>query len=73
MRYWQVRNAQHFDAFLGFPAYGARYAPLLPYVHAALDRVWAHLEGQGSLPADAVIEARGRGTGAVEAAQLPMP
>ena len=73
VRYWQVRNAQHFDAFLGFPAYGARYAPLLPYVHAALDRVWAHLEGQGSLPADAVIEARGRGTGAVEAAQLPMP
>ena len=73
VRYWQARNAQHFDAFLGFPAYGARYAPLLPYVHAALDRVWAHLEGQGSLPADAVIEARGRGTGAVEAAQLPMP
>ena len=73
VRYWQVRNAQHFDAFLGFPAYGARYAPLLPYVHAALDRVWAHLEGQGSLPADAVIEARGRGTGAVDAAQLPMP
>ena len=73
VRYWQVRNAQHFDAFLGFPAYGARYAPLLPYVHAALDRVWAHLEGQCSLPADAVIEARGRGTGAVEAAQLPMP
>ena len=73
VRYWQVRNAQHFDAFLGFPAYGARYAPLLPYVHAALDRVWAHLEGQVSLPADAVIEARGRGTGAVEAAQLPMP
>ena len=73
VRYWQVRNAQHFDAFLGFPAYGARYAPLLPYVHAALDRVWAHLEGQGALPADAVIDARGRGTGAVEAAQLPMP
>ena len=73
VRYWQVRNAQHFDAFLGFPAYGARYAPLLPYVHAALDRVWAHLEGQGALPADAVIDARGRGTGAEEAAQLPMP
>ena len=40
---------------------------------AALDRVWAHLEGQGALPVDAVIDARGRGTGAVEAAQLPMP
>lgn len=73
VRYWQVRNAQHFDAFLGFPAYAARYAPLLPYVHAALDRVSAHLDGQGALPEDAVIEAQGRGAGAVEAGQLPMP
>jgi len=73
VRYWQVRNAQHFDAFLGFPAYGARYAPLLPYVHAALDRVSAYLDGQGALPDDATIEAQGRGAGAVEAGQLPMP
>lgn len=73
VRYWQVRNAQHFDAFLAFPAYGARYAPLLPYVHAALDRVSAHLDGQGALPADATIEAQGRGAGAVEAGQLPRP
>lgn len=73
VRYWRVRNAQHFDAFLAFPAYGARYAPLLPYVHAALDRVSAHLDGQGALPDDAMIEAHGRGAGAIEAAQLPMP
>ena len=38
VRYWQVRNAQHFDAFLGLPDYGARYLPMLPYVYAALDR-----------------------------------
>ena len=73
VRYWQVGNAQHFDAFLGFPAYGSRYAPLLPYVYVALDRMWAHLDGQGALPADAVIPAQGRGAGAVEATQLPMP
>lgn len=73
VRYWQVRNAQHFDGFLGLPAYGARYAPLLPYVYAALDRVAAHLDGQGGLPADAVFDARGRGAGAVDATQLPMP
>lgn len=73
VRYWQVRNGEHFDAFLGLPAYGARYAPMLPYVYAALDRVSAHLDGEGALPADAVIEARGRGAGAVEAAQLPLP
>ena len=73
VRYWQVRNAQHFDAFLGLPAYGARHAPLLPYVYAALDRVAAHLDGRGALPADAVIDARGRGAGVVEASQLPRP
>ncbi len=73
VRYWQVRNAQHFDGFLGLPAYGARYAPLLPYVYAALDRVAAHLDGQGGLPADAVFDARGRGAGVVDATQLPMP
>ena len=73
VRYWQVRNAEHFDAFLAFPAYGARYAPMLPFVYAALDRVAAHLDGQAALPADAVIEARGRGAGAVDAAQLPLP
>ena len=73
VRYWQVRNGEHFDAFLALPAYGARYAPMLPYVYAALERVNAHLDGQGALPADAVIQARGRGAGAVEAAQLPLP
>ena len=52
VRYWQVRNVQHFDAFLGFPQYGAFYLPLLPYVYNALDRVDAHLDGNGSLPAD---------------------
>ena len=55
VRYWQVRNAQHFDAFLGFPQYGATYLPLLPYVYSALDRVDAYLDGKGTLPANTVI------------------
>ncbi len=56
VRYWQVRNAQHFDAFLALPDYGARYLPLLPYVYAALDRVAAHLDDRANpLPTDAVI------------------
>lgn len=61
--YWQVQNAQHFDAFLALPDYGARYVPLLPYVYAALDQVSASLDGNGALPADAVIETTPRGTG----------
>lgn len=63
VRYWQVRHAQHFDAFLGLPDYGARYVPLLPYVYAALDRVVAHLDDGAALPADAVIETTPRGAG----------
>lgn len=71
--YWQVRNAQHFDGFLALPAYAARYAPLLPHVYAALDQVSAQLDGQARAPADRVIEARGRGAGRLDAAQLALP
>ncbi|WP_202844707.1 3-hydroxybutyrate oligomer hydrolase family protein [Luteimonas saliphila] len=74
VRYWQVRNAQHFDGFLGLPDYAARYLPLLPYVYAALDRVEAHLDGHGQLPSDAVIQTRPRGPGTPLAADhLAMP
>jgi hydroxybutyrate-dimer hydrolase len=73
VRYWQVRNAQHFDAFLGFPQYGALYLPLLPYVYAALDRVDAHLDGRGGLPADAVVATVPRAGKPLTAAHLAMP
>lgn len=73
VRYWQVRNAQHFDAFLGFPQYGAVYLPLLPYVYAALDRVDAHLDGKGALPADAVIATVPRAGKPLTANHLAMP
>lgn len=71
--YWQVKHAQHFDGFLALPAYGARYVPLLPYVYAALDQVSAQLDGNGKLPADALIESKPRGAGAVEAGQFAIP
>jgi hydroxybutyrate-dimer hydrolase len=74
VRYWQVHHAQHFDAFLGFPDYAARYLPLLPYVHAALDRVWDHLEHGAPLPGDAVIKGTPRGPGvALERRHLALP
>lgn len=74
VRLWQVRNAQHFDAFLGLPVYAAQYVPLLPYVYAALDRVWAHLETGAPLPADAEIATTPRKPGqALEAGQLAVP
>ncbi len=74
VRFWQVRRAQHFDAFLALPQVAAQYVPLLPYVHAALDRLDAHLDGKAPLPADAVIDARPRAAGkALEASDLKIP
>ena len=74
VRYWQVRNAQHFDAFLALPAYSAQYVPLLPYVYAALDGVWAHLDAGAPLPADATIDTRSRKPGQpLSAGDLAVP
>jgi len=73
VRYWQVRNVQHFDAFLGLPAMGARYLPLLPYVYAALDRVDAHLDKGTPLPADAVVANSPRAGKGLTVENLAMP
>ena len=73
VRYWQVRNAQHFDAFLGLPHMAAAYLPLLPYVYEALDRVDAWLDGTGALPADAVIATVPRMGAPLAPANLAIP
>ncbi len=74
VRYWQVRNAQHFDAFLGLPQYASRYVPLLPYVYRALDHAWAHLEQGAALPGDRVFDTTPRGARAsLTAADLALP
>jgi len=57
IRFWRLRNVQHFDAFLGFPDYAARYLPILAYVYAALERTLSALEGEGAWPEDASIAA----------------
>ena len=56
LRYWRVRNAQHFDAFLGLPVLGMRYVPMMPYGYRALDAAWLHLAAGKPLPADADIQ-----------------
>jgi len=73
VRYWQIHNAEHFDAFLGFPDYAARFVPMLPYVYAALDRVDAFLDGKGALPTDAVIATTPRGSAELGAGNLAIP
>ncbi len=71
VRYWQVRNVQHFDAFLALPDYRARYLPLLPYMYAALDRV--RTADANALPVDAVIEAVPRGDKPMTLDNLALP
>jgi hydroxybutyrate-dimer hydrolase len=73
VRYWQVRNAEHFDAFLGFPDYAARFVPMLPYVYAALDRVDAVLDGKAQLPADAIIDTTPRAGNPLASGNLAIP
>jgi hydroxybutyrate-dimer hydrolase len=73
VRFWQVRNAQHFDAFLGLPDYGARYLPMLPYVYAALDRTLAALEGDGAMSTDAIVETVPRAGKPLAAEHLAVP
>ena len=53
--YWAVENAQHFDAFLGLPALGMRYVPMMPYGYRALDAMWAKVAQGTPLPADAKL------------------
>jgi len=72
--FWKVPYAQHFDAFLAFPDFGDRHAPLLPFGYAALDRTWAHLTEGRALPEDAAVrDARPRGAGPVTATGLGLP
>ncbi len=72
--YWRVENAQHFDSLLAFPDYRKRYVPLLPYVFAAMDQVWDHLEDPVSaLPQDARIQPTPRVDAPLLREQLSIP
>ena len=50
LRYIEVTNAQHFDAFLPFPGYNERFVPLHVYFNRALDAMYAHLTTGAALP-----------------------
>ncbi|PXV61730.1 hydroxybutyrate-dimer hydrolase [Dyella jiangningensis] len=72
--YWKVPHAQHFDAFLAIPGFGARHVPLLPYGYAALDRLWAHLCEGEPWPAEVPTPSPSpRGDGALSKEALGLP
>ncbi|WP_329742936.1 3-hydroxybutyrate oligomer hydrolase family protein [Dyella sp. A6] len=72
--YWRVPHAQHFDAFLAVPGFGAAHVPLMPYGYVALERMWAHLFEQVSWPRDLPTpQATPRGEGMLRREMLDLP
>jgi hydroxybutyrate-dimer hydrolase len=66
LSYIEVTNAQHFDAFLGFPGYPDRLVPLHRYFIQAMDMMYANLKTGAALPASQVVRTVPRGlTGSV--------
>jgi hydroxybutyrate-dimer hydrolase len=66
LSYIEVTNAQHFDAFLGFPGYSHRLVPLHRYFIQAMDMMYAHLKTGAPLPDSQVVRTLPRGlTGTV--------
>ena len=56
--YYEVTNAQHFDAFIGSPAllgYQTRFIPLHRYVLESLDFMYAHLKSGAAIPPSQVV------------------
>jgi hydroxybutyrate-dimer hydrolase len=79
LQYYEVTNAQHFDAFIGNPAlagYDTRLVPLHVYLNRALDAVYANLKNGTALPPSQVIRTTPRGgtpgaAPAISAANVP--
>lgn len=76
LRYIEVVNGQHFDAFLPFSGFDTRFVPLHPYFNQAMDVMWAHLKSDAALPASQVVRTTPRGGAAgaapaITAANVP--
>lgn len=72
--YWRVPYAQHFDAFLAVPGFGAAHVPLMPYGYAALDRLWLHLFEGAPWPRELPTPAaQPRGEAALSRPMLGLP
>lgn len=74
-RYYEVTNAQHFDAFIALGAalgYDTRYVPLHIYFNRAMDVMWHHLMEGAALPPSQVVRTTPRLTGeSLQARHVP--
>ncbi len=58
LRYYEVVDANHFDALVGF--YPRTLVPLHVYTLRALDLMWAHLDKGQALPESQLVRAKAR-------------
>ncbi|MER2527392.1 MAG: 3-hydroxybutyrate oligomer hydrolase family protein [Candidatus Competibacter denitrificans] len=70
--YIEVTNAQHFDGFLAFPDYAARYIPLHVYLIRALNAMYQHLTAGTALPPSQVVRTVPRGASGSPSAPNPI-
>lgn len=61
LRYIEVLNGQHFDAFLPFSGFDTRFVPLHPYFNQAMDAMYAYLKSGTAMPASQVVRTTPRG------------
>ncbi|KIF82342.1 3-hydroxybutyrate oligomer hydrolase family protein [Noviherbaspirillum autotrophicum] len=64
VRFIEVENGNHFDAFIDtplLPGYDSRLIPIHYYMIQALDRMWAHLTTGAALPGSQVVRTVPRG------------
>ncbi len=79
LAYYEVTNAQHFDAFVGnalLAGYDTRLVPLHRYFNQAMDLMWNHLSGGAAIPPSQVVRTVPRGgtpgaAPAITAANVP--
>ncbi len=62
LRYYEVTNAQHFEAFLPLPGYDRNFIPLHVYGIQALNMMYDHLTNGAPLPRSQVVRTTPRGT-----------
>ena len=61
VRYIEVTNAQHFEAFLPLPGYDTSFVPLHVYFIRAMNAMWNHLTAGDALPPSQVVRTTPRG------------
>lgn len=61
VRYIEVVNAQHFDAFNTLSGWDTRFVPLHVYFNKAMDAMYAHLSTGAALPPSQIVRGVPRG------------